>query len=168
MAKHSRRRKSVTLIKANIDAAIALATLADNTGILVATDTVVSRAFILSVEGMYSIEAQTSGEGPITLYLAHSDYTLAEIEEYIELQTGWDGGDMVSKEISRRKIRQVGYFSGQLVSETINDGRPKKTALKFVLNPAQGLNLCVYNNSGGALAGGATVRLQGHAWIKVL
>lgn len=146
--------------------AVALATLANNTGILVATDVVDARSFLLSVEGTYAIAEQTVDEGPIQLYWAHSDYSLVEIEQFIEQSAGWGRLDEIQMEISKRKIRQIGVFAGKAASEDLNDGNPLKTSLKFSVGEGQGLNLVAYNNSGAALTGGATVTCQGHAWIK--
>ncbi len=168
MAKKGRgRRKPVRLIKGTIKEELALVTLGTDTGLLVATDVVDDTSFLLSAQCVYSMSDHAAGEGPLVLYWCHSDYSLTEIEEYIEQQTAWAGNDEVGKEVSRRKIRQIGSFSGEGVSETLNDGRPLKTKIGFVVHEGQGLNLCVYNEDNGAnLTTGTLINVNGHCWIK--
>ncbi len=164
--KRRRRRKRVRLIKGNIDEDQSYAGLTNNTAVLgVLSDTVNERSFLLSTECTYSIKDSTVDQGPIDLYWAHSDYTLAEVEEYIENTQGWSEGDMVQQEIARRKIRQIGSFNGQLEGEVMNDGRVLKTKIAFIVNSGQGLNLVIYNNSNATLTAG-TVNAAGHCWIK--
>lgn len=163
---HRRRRKRVRLIKGQIDESVALSTLAAETGILAPTDTVDDTSYLISTEMVFSIREHTAGQGPLVLYWAHSDYTLAEIEEFIELQTGWGQADEVSKEISRRKVKLIGQFSGSGTEEILNDGRLLKTKVGFVVSESQGLNLVVYNGSGSTLTSGTIVEFKGHCWIK--
>ncbi len=166
MPKKGHGKRRVRLIKGQVDESIALSTLVANTGILGATDTVSERAFLLSTEMVFAVREQTVGQGPLRLYWAHSDYSLAEIEEFIELQTGWKEADQVGQEVARRKIRLIGEFEGATADEVLNEGRIIKTPIKFIVNTGQGLNLVVYNDSGGTLAGGAIVEFKGHCWIK--
>ncbi len=166
MPRKGHGRKRVRLIKGNMDESVALATLAANTGILMPTDVVSERSFLLSTEAMYGVRGQTAGQGPLRLYWAHSDYTLAEIEEFIELQTGWQEANQQSQEVARRKIRIIGEFQGTTEDEVMNEGRKLKTKLGFIVNATQGLNMIVYNDSGASLAGGAIVEVKGHCWIK--
>ncbi len=163
------RRKRTRLIKGNVDESIALATLAPNTGLLSPTDVVTERSFLLSTEMVYGLRGAAVGEGPIRLYWAHSDYSLVEIEEFIELQTGWQEADLVAMEIGKRKIRLIGEFAGVSIAtedEVLNEGRVLKTKLGFIVNSSQGLNLVVYNDSGANLSTGSIVEFKGHCWIK--
>ncbi len=166
MAKKPSKRRGGRLIKGHIDIDAVLDTLAGATGILDPTDVVDDRSFLLSVEATYTLNNLTAGQGPLDVYLAHSDYTLAEVEEFIELQTGWGDADEISKEIGRRRIRHVGAFSGVANEEVMNDGKPIKTPIRFVVNEGQGLNVVTYNDSGSILTTGAAVRIKGHCWIK--
>ncbi len=162
-------RKRVRLIKGTLEINQTLGTLAAAVGVLEATDTVSDRSYLLSVEATYALEGLTQAEGPIKLYWAHSDYTLAEVEAYIESTTAWSDADEISKEISRRKIRQVGVFSMPAVTGAVpalNNGLPLKTKIGFVINEGQGLNLVAYNDGGSQLTTGAVVRVDGHCWIK--
>ncbi len=135
-----------------------MTTLAAATAVLATTDTVDDTTFITSLKASWSLEDFTDGAGigPIVVGVAHSDYTLAEIEEWIELTTGWSQADMVSKEISGRRIRRVGTFATDASSgvdvSVLNDGRPIRTKLNWSLSEGQGLSLWAYNSGSNAIA----------------
>ncbi len=159
MAKHGKRRKSFkNYIPGNIQSDIVLTTLAAATGVLATTDTVDDTARVSSIEVTWSLEDMTqgSGIGPIICGIAHSDYSLAEVEAYIELTTGWSQADLVSREISARRIRKVGVFGDADTDGTgisvLNDGRSIKTKLNWVLSEGQGLSLWAYNTGSNAIA----------------
>ncbi len=159
MAKHGRRRKSFKkYIPGNIQSDIVLTTLAPATGVLATTDTVDDTTRVSSVECTYSLEDFTSGAGigPIICGVAHSDYSLAEIEAYIELTTGWSQADMVSREISARRIRKIGVFGSAETDGTgvavLNDGKLLKTKLNWELAEGQGLSFWAYNTGANAIA----------------
>ncbi len=167
MAKNRRRRRRITLIKGTIDLDEALGTLAAQTALLDATDSVDDSSWLLSTECTYALD-HTAGEGPVKLFWAHSDYSLVEVEEFIELATGWGNSDEGSKEISRRKIRQIGEFAGTATDEVLNDGKSIKTKIGFRVGPDQGLNLVTYNDDANPLTTGASIKAKGHCWIKPL
>jgi len=111
--------------------------------------------------------------GPFILGWAHSDYTDAEVEEWVEQANSWNVGDKIAAEQSRRLIRQIGSFEtlpiGVTQTVSLNDGRMKTTKIGFMIESTQTLRFWVYN------AGTATldttdpeVRVQGHAnlWPK--
>ncbi len=164
-------------IKGNIDMNVELGTLAGNTGLTTqAPDTVTERALISSVVNSYILSGFTllDNVGPVMVGVAHGDYTLAEIEEWIELQTGWAEADKVSQERARRKIRRIGVIEmvGGLTGVsrgTLNEGRPVKTKLNWILNSGQSVQFWAYNM--GSAAFGSTdpnLHIQGHAnlWPK--
>ncbi len=165
-AKKGRGRRRGRLIKGVIKLQEALTTLAPNTGLLDPTDTVDDAAFIISVHATYALVGNTAGEGPIKLYWAHSDYSLAEVEEFIELTTGWSEMDEVSKEISKRKIRAIGQISGGVSGESLANGEVVKTRIGFMVQEGQGLNLVSYMDGTAPLTTGASVFVTGHAWIR--
>ncbi len=165
--KPSRRRRSIRLLKGSVKENQVLGALNDQTGVLgVLTDTVEEKAFLLSAEATYTLMGHIAGEGPISVYWCHTDYTLAEIEEFIENTQSWSSGDLVQQEIAKRKIRFVGTFSGETTDETLQEGKVIKTALKWVVNSGDGAQLCLYNDSGAQLTTGAAVRTIGYIWIK--
>ncbi len=167
MANKARRRRRGRLLKGKFQETVTLGTLAASTGILgVISDNVDEQAFYLSVEATYALQGHTAGEGPIEVYACHSDYTLAEVEEFIENTQAWSKGDLISQEINKRKIRYVGSFSGNEVAEVLNDGNLLKTSLKFSGISGTSISFCCYNHDSGGLTTGTLVVIAGHVWIR--
>ncbi len=172
LAKHG--RSFANYIAGNIQLDVVLTTLAAATGVLASTDTVDDTTRVSSIRNSYSLEDFTDGAGigPITVGVAHSDYSLAEVEAYIKLSTGWSQADMVSREISGRRIRKIGTFEtkadGTVVS-VLNDGKPIKTKLNWLLSEGQGLNFYGFNTGSNAVATTVPrIHVEGKAnlWIQ--
>ncbi len=168
-AKPRRRRRMGAYIKGNVDESLSLGTLA--AGTLIADtwdDSVSERTRISSVVAIWALDVLTAPQGPIMVGVAHSDYTDAEIEEVIENTGTWDRGDKISQERAKRLVRVVGKFgqpsaAGE-VDQVLNDGKPIKTKLNWILNSGDTLKMWAYNNSGSALSGTVpVVRVNGHA-----
>ncbi len=172
MAKHTSRRKFRRYLKGQIDSLnINLASLAANTGVRTAVgDTVTDRTWLSSVKCTYALDGFTFDnltEGPIEVYVAHSDYTLAEVEEYLEQTSSWEVGNKVGQEIAKRKVRYIGTFdnvASPFERFVLNDGRPITTKCNWMLEEGQTVAFVGYNSGTGAL--GATdpnVIVRGHA-----
>ncbi len=144
-----------------------LGTLATETGVVsVFDETVNGRTQVSSIVVAVSAEDLADADGPLEVLVAHSDYTLVEIEEYIEATGSWNAGDMIqSKEVGRRLIRSLGTVSPQ--EPAIADGRKMKYKLNWTLEQGQTLDMVVYNH-GAVLTTGCHVFLTGHAnlWAK--
>ncbi len=179
MAKHStrtrRRRKMGKYIRGEIQLDQDLGTLAANTGVRSAVSDVVGEATrISSIVVTYSLSSWTpaANTGPILVGVAHSDYTLVEIEEFLESTTSWNVADLVSQEVSNRKIRRVGLFGSPDAATDIavlNDGKPIKTKLNWMLQTGQNLVFFAYNTGTAAIATtDPDVHYNGHAnlWPK--
>ncbi len=163
-------------MKGNVDEELALGTLAATTAIENDfDDAVTERTLISSLVAIWSLSEATkgSGIGPIMVGVAHKDYGIVEIEEWIETTASWDTGSLKTKrEIATRWIRRVGVFempASATESVTLNDGKPIKTKLNWMLQTDETLVIWAYNM--GAVAFATTspvVRLQGHAnlWQK--
>ncbi len=171
MAKHG-RRKYRKYIRGAIDKRMALGTLAADTVIGSNFDGVVNeRTFVSSVKALYTMDQFTdaSDDGPIIVGLAHSDYSDAEIEAWVENTTSasWDEGNQVAQEIGRRKIRRVGVFEGvgdPNINAVLNEGRMITTKCKWILLQGQTVKVWAYNAGSSALATtDPTVHVQGHA-----
>lgn len=170
-------RKFRRYIRGNINEAQFLgSSLAANTGIrFVTAGTVDETTWLSSVKLTHSMNNFTVGQniGPIAVYLAHSDYSLAEVEAFIEADSSqsWGEGDMVMKEIRSRgrRIKQVGIYSpvsGSLVTDThvLNGGRPTRTKCGWTLTTGQGLSLIYYNTGTAACTTtSAEMQTNGHA-----
>lgn len=101
----------------------------------------------------------TAGEGPLEVGLSHSDYTTAEIQEKLNA-TGNTRGDQIAQERRRRKVRSVGYLPGAEVSNEMNDGKPVRVGLKFVILQDDNLNVWVRNH-GPTLTTGGDLQVTG-------
>jgi len=172
MAKHGKPRRGANFanyLKGNIGLDIALGTLAPDTGILGPTNVLNERARCTSVKNTYTLSGHTpaENEGPIMMLVAHSDYTLAEIDAWIEQTDSWAAGNKVAKEVSARLIRKIGIFPNPEIvggAVVLNDGKPIRTKLNWQLNSGQGLNFVAYNLGSVALATtDPNVNVQGHA-----
>ncbi len=159
-------RKRSGVRPAHISESLPLLTLA-NLDVLgeVLPDTVDKPTFILSIDATWSLNGLTGGEGPILVGWAHADYSDAEVEEWIENQGAWGTSDLVQQEVAKRKIRTAGEFSGVAGDEVLNDGKFIRTRMKFMLNAGQTMRFWAYNRSGAALTTGASLLVEGTAWL---
>ncbi len=166
-----RSRRFRRYLRGKINLALALGTLgSDDVIAQVVGETVKERTWISSVKSTWVLADLTLGEGPITVGIAHGDYTAAEIEEFLENAGSWNEGDLVNQEISKRKIRIVGSFSGSegsptgpTFAESLFEGMPITTKCGWILNAGETLDVWAFNKSGGSLTTGGLVRLEGHA-----
>ncbi len=157
-------------IRGNVDERFALGTLAARTGIIKQFDDVVNeRTLVSSLQATWAMTDFTSatGDGPIYLGVAHGDYTLAEIEEFIETTNSWDEGNLISQEIAKRKIRIAGIIQSSDAPadvQVLNDGKPVKLKLNWILLQSQTLQAFAYNSGSSALATtDPQVTIVGHA-----
>ena len=162
-------------VRGGIDLTLDLGTLASKTAVLVGADAVNERTLVSSIVCAYSVGdlTQAAGDGPILVGLAHGDYSLVEINEYLEQTTSWDEGDKASQEISKRQIRRVGLLAGPESTagfiSVLNDGKPVKTKLNWIINQGQSISFWAYNAGDSALATtDPDVKFIGHAnlWPK--
>lgn len=173
LAKHGRRgrRKMGKYLRGSVDEDLALSTLASRDVVSQSFGGVVNeRTLVSSVVAKYSQSNWTPGtnEGPILVGLAHSDYSAAEIEAWVENDGSWNETDLVQQEVANRKIRRVGIFEipaleGQAV--VLNEGRSIKTKMNWILNQGQTIELWAMNLGTSALAGTTSpnINVSGHA-----
>ncbi len=171
MARRRRRRKFRRYLKGRIDFELALTTLLGN-DVLGGTESQVltESAWLTSIKCTWSMMdfVASTAQGPIWAGVAHSDYTDAEIEEWIEDGATWDQGDKIStREIAKRLIRQVGVFpnysTGTAGANVLNDGRPIRTKCGWGLTTGQTIKFWVYNSGTAQLTTGAVMHVNGHA-----
>ena len=169
MAKHGRANRRSFQV-GQLDAALSLGTLANAdliSGDLFSGDVVDDDTYMISTKLSWGIDDLTDGQGPILVGIAHGDYTDAEIEEWIEASNSLGSGNMIEKERSRRKCRRVGMFSGSGPVETLNDGKPISTKLRFMLSTGQNLKFWAYNKSGSSLSTTVpVVRINGPIFMR--
>ncbi len=147
-------------LRGAVDAKLDIGTLAAKTLVSVAIPGVVQeRTLISSVVAAYGISDWTLavGDGPLMVGVSHGDYSDAEIESYLEATGNWDEGNKVAQESARRKIRRVGMITAppdaNVGSQNVlNDGKPIKTKLNWILNQGIGIRLWAYNMGDSAFA----------------
>ncbi len=156
MAKHKKYRK---YLAGTIETSLSLGTLAG--GVLVSqvvADTVEEKAWISSVKASWSLENFTPGAdiGPIVVGIAHSDYSDAEIEAWLENQGSWSEGDLIaSREVGKRLCRRAGTMPSAATAAEIAvlaDGRQITTKAKWTLTTGDTVKLWAYNAGGNAVA----------------
>lgn len=145
-------------LKGKIQLRLDLGTLAANT--LVGTPmsgTVIEKTLISSIVASWSLADFTNaiGDGPITVGVAHSDYTDGEIENFIEQSGSWNQGDKVGQEVAKRLVRIVGTFPSSVADSsgiiTLQEGKMIKTKLNWLLVTGQTLRVWAYNSGDSAL-----------------
>ncbi len=176
MAKARPKRKFRRYLAGQVDEELALGTL--NAKVVVSAgfdQSVEERTWASSMRAIWSLEnvTLTAGVGPVLVGVAHSDYTAAEIEAWIENTGSWSEGDLVSQEVAKRKIRKVGIFDdmvgGAAEINVLNEGRPIRTKLNWILTTGQSLQLWAYNLGTASFATtDPTVDVQGivHLWPR--
>ncbi len=171
MAKKRGRKRFTRYLRGNIDQSFDLTTLAAADVVRsINNDTVNERTWLSSVVIGWSMKdlTITPDAGPIMVGVAHSDYTDAEVEAWIEETIGsWDEGALADQEVARRKIRRVGIFeaAGQaLATQVLNDGKPIRTKCGWMLLQGQTVSYWAYNMGTAAIATTVPdVHVQGHA-----
>ncbi len=135
-------------------------------------DVLTEKAWLSSVKSTYSltdVTDSTQDAGPVLVGIAHSDYTAAEVEAWIENLGSWEQGDKISQEIAKRMIRRVGVFPGKDANnleqaQVLNLGRPITTKCGWQLTTGQTVDFWVYNMGTGVFATTTpTVHFEGHA-----
>ncbi len=167
-------RKFRRYLAGTVDEELGIGTL--NAKVVVSSgfdQSVEERTFVSSMRATWSVEnvTPTAGVGPLLVGVAHSDYSAAEIEAWIENTGSWTEGDLVSQEVAKRKIRKVGVFDdmvgGAAEVNVLNEGKPIRTKLGWILTTGQSLQLWGYNLGTASFATtNPNVDVQGtvHLW----
>ncbi len=129
------------------------------------TSTVLAEIFteerrVLSVEATVAMAGLTAGDGPISVGVAHSDYTAAEVEEALEAVGAWDEGNLVAQEQAKRFVREIGILSEE--ETALNEGQPIKTRLNWRVATGDTLQFWL-RNRGIQLTTGMEILIQGWA-----
>ncbi len=163
MAKRrSRRRWNPNNFVNRAVSSLALSTLAASDLISGALTNVSDNEYrAISLKMTWAIRGLTAGEGPITVGVAHGDYTAAEIEEWFESTTTMTRADQIGRERGNRKCRQIGTFPGLSSNESLNDGKPLHTRLNWAIPDGIALNMWAFNSGSGTLTTGAVVTPTG-------
>ncbi len=168
MAKHKGKgRRRFTLRRVRTIPTMALSTLANVTAFVGAVSGSADGQYrAMSHSAVWSQSGATAGEGPITVGYAHSDYSVTEIKEALEIANSISLGDKVAQEKASRLVRIVGQFSAVGTDEVLNDGKPIKTRLNWAIPIGKAVNIFAYNESGAALSTGQVIQATGNLWVK--
>ncbi len=159
LAKRTPKRKYRRYIRGAIQHDLDLGTLGAN--VLTSenlSSTITEQSWLSSVKATWALSDFTNavGDGPILVGVAHSDYSSAEIEAWVENTGSWDFGNKIQQEIGRRKIRQVGSFLSSVADSqgiaVLNDGKPITTKCGWLLQTGQTVKIWAYNSGDSALA----------------
>ncbi len=166
---HGRRRYPPGFQVLPFSTQITLSTLADNTAVNggMLGGNLTEDYFAFSQRAVWTLRNHTAGEGPISVGIAHGDYTAAEIVAYLSLSL-LGPANKTQQEISRRLIRTVGVFDGLNTEESLNDGKPIKTPMKWVEDDGHDFIAWAFNRSGASLTTGTVLDIQGKYFGKWL
>ncbi len=157
--KASRRRSKLAVI--NVSESLALLTLADNAVLGSDSDPFGREFFAISADLYWNISGMTAGQGPVVVGCAHNDYTDVEVAENLNTTGMEDPGDLPAKEQGRRLVRRAGQFSVVSTDEVLNDGKPVRTRLGFVITDGFSLAFWAQNKSDAPLTTGGILNVQG-------
>lgn len=128
--------------------------------------TATERMWASSVQATYTMTDLTAGEGPVHLYVAHSDYEDSEVQEWRQATGAWDQGDLVAREQRSRKCRYIGTFSGLTESETLNDGKPIKTKLGWMIETGDTLQFSLFATEAHATGAELVINGKLNAFVR--
>ncbi len=124
--------------------------------------------FVISIDALWTLLNVTTGESPIEVGFAHTDYSVGEILENLDVAITGPDQDMIAKEQSKRIVRRAGIFAHSSVTDLVlNDGNQVRTKiLRFMGN---NISAWARNQTGSTLTTGAVVRLSGTVfgrWVR--
>lgn len=149
------------------DSAIGAVTDQEFSGIDIG-NTVNERTYVSSIKVAVGLNAFTPGQGPIGVYVAHSDYSNAEVAEAILATQSWDRGNKIAREQAKRFVRLIGMAEIQDDGEeNLFDGRSIRIKLGWLLEEGDTLQFGVFAIS-GTLTTGGQLNCLGHAngWLR--
>ncbi len=163
--KGRRPRKRYQLREVKFSVQLALSTLATKTVLPITLTGAADGAYrCVSINATWNIAGMTEPEGPIIVGYNHSDYTVTEIKECLEAGTSISVGLKVEQEQSNRLVRRVGSLESGL--DDLNDGKPVKTRLNWLMPIGKSVEMFAYNDGSGTMTTGAILRINGSMWVK--
>lgn len=161
MARKGRPRNRGTYRKVRVSSDLVIGALAaDDVVAGAVTNVAIDKNRVTSIEWTWSLDGLTAGEGPVQCGVAYGDYTAAEIEESLEAGGSYDLGDKIAQEQANRWVRAIGTLSAE--EPRLNDGRPVKTRLNWLVAIGDALQVWVLNEEATVLTTGAELHVVGH------
>ncbi len=162
---HGRSRRRFDLRRVRITPELPLLTLASDTALVVATvPNSPNRYRAMSIKATWALRGLGASDGPITVGLAHSGYSVGQIKEAIEAASAIDQGDKIAQEQANRLVRIVGILSD--TSDQLNDGQIISTKLNWLIGIGDAVVVFAYNEDVAALATGSVLNVAGDLWVK--
>ncbi len=157
MSKHNKN-----FVRLPFQISVALSTLADNIVLkLLPIPDITEDLRVLSMDATWAIKNHTAGEGPLDVGYADDNYSVTEIAEAnIAQPTG--PGDRIQNERASRRVRKVGTFPGLSTEEVLNDGKPIKTRLNWLITDMNTLAGWIQNRADSTLTTGCILDLSGY------
>ncbi len=168
LAKHGKRRGRALFVP-RIDITVGLgAILTSKLEVGLISTLLDQECWAISMKIQASITALTAGEGPIMFGVAHSDYSAAEIEEWIEEASSWISSNLIGQERARRKCRIIGTFmvGNDATILEFNEGRPTHVKLGWKIEDGQSLGFWAYNQDANTLTTGALMHITGPVYLR--
>ncbi len=160
------RKRDANFVVLKVDKELALATLADGAALSSALLDLNDDLTIIGTDLTWVIETLTPGEGPIDVGVNIGGYSAAQIVEAVDASPS-SRADVIALEHTKRRVRHVGTFAGQLANEVLNNGNKVRTRkLFYKLANDVDLNMWAINRSGGALTTGAIVHASGKVYAR--
>ncbi len=160
-ARKRRRRRGGRLVALPFNTQLALSTLGDETIVEVDLTTVLAEDFFaISCDLAVSVDGNTTTENPLEFGVAHGDYTVAELKEYVNANLT-DPSDKIAQEHSRRLVRRFGTFSATDVNWSPNNGMEKRIPLRFSIGDGKSLIGWCMNHSGAGMNTGTIITFTG-------
>jgi len=165
MARRPRRkRRSFNLRRVRVTPEMPILNVLSDVAVKQAISAVaVSTYRAISLKGLWAITNLTVNEGPLTVGVAHSDYTVLEIQECLISQASIDPGNKVEQERANRLVRLIGSFNEDGV---LNDGEPVSTKLNWLIAIGRSVDMFIFNESTSQLTTGAVLNFTGNLWVK--
>ncbi len=167
--KSSTRINSQNYRKVQIEEQMGLTTLATKTAlaaVIVGAPNDTVRVSSVKLNNVWDDMTGTGGtaneDGPLLIGVAHGDYSVTEIKEFLEASTSIDFGDKIAAERTRRLIRVIGTLSAMQISDPANGGL-RKIKLNWLLEEGSTLNIWAFNTGGSSLTTGSQLNVSGHA-----
>jgi len=144
-----------------------------NLGVL-ATDTAITGGLTptgahmyraISIIAVWNVQNMIAQEGPVTVGYAHGDYSVTDIKECLEAQGAIQFDDKDDQEQANRLVRVVGTLDRE--NSVLNNGRPVKTRLNWLIGPGHNINMFAFNESTSNVETGSSIKLTGDMWIKL-
>ncbi len=172
MAKNKRSKNFVAI---PVKGSFALGTLADEavlSGSLIGGSNFTEDFYAISCDISCMIRDVTAGQlEPMTVGLAHGDYSDTEIKEHLDVKL-LGPGNKIEQERARRMVRKAGVVQRDDLNATFlkmigKGGSPNpRVTLKFVAQSAKALKIWVQNRSGAAPTTGAILEFDGTLYGK--